>query len=89
MASLLVRNVKVETVRGLKDRAREHGLSVEAEVRAILEAAVRRPLTTAQWAERIAGTFIGQLDPDELRDRSDSGRVPPRGREMDGGGTLR
>ena len=40
----------------------------------ILEAAVRPPLTTSEWAERIASTGIGELDPDELRDRQDTGR---------------
>ncbi len=75
MASLLVRNVDDEVVRALKERAKEHHSSVEAEHRAILEAAVKRPLTTAEWAEQIAGTFIGELDPDELRDPKDTGRV--------------
>ncbi len=41
MAVLTVRNLPDETHRALKLRAAEHGRSTEAEVRAILEAAVR------------------------------------------------
>lgn len=41
MAVLTVRNVSDEVHRALRTRAAEHGRSTEAEVRAILEAAVK------------------------------------------------
>jgi plasmid stability protein len=74
MAQLLVREVSEDTIRKLKGLAKVRGRSVEAEHRLIREAVVRPPLTTAEWAERIASTGIGELDPDELRDRQDTGR---------------
>ena len=40
MAAITVRNIPAETHRALRQRAREHGRSTEAEMRAILEAAV-------------------------------------------------
>lgn len=40
MAAIVVRNLSDETHRALKARAAEHGRSAEAEVRAILDAAV-------------------------------------------------
>ncbi len=41
MASVTVRNLPDETHRALRVRAAQHGLSTEAEIRAILEQAVR------------------------------------------------
>ncbi len=41
MPAVLVRNLKVETHRALKRRAKLHGSSTEAEIRAILDEAVR------------------------------------------------
>jgi plasmid stability protein len=43
MADLSIRNVDDETKRRLRIRAAHHGRSMEAEARAILEDAVRRP----------------------------------------------
>lgn len=43
MAALTVRNLSDETHRALKVRAARHGRSTEAEVREILDAAVRPP----------------------------------------------
>lgn len=43
MASLTVRNLPDEIHRALRVRAAQHGRSTEAEIRAILEAAVRSP----------------------------------------------
>ncbi len=43
MPNLLVRGVDEALVRALKERAGEHGLSAEAEHRAILVAALARP----------------------------------------------
>jgi len=41
MPAIVVRNISAETHRALRIRARKHGRSTEAEVRAILEGAVR------------------------------------------------
>jgi len=41
MAALVVRNIRAETHRALRLRAKQHGRSTEAEVRAILEGAVQ------------------------------------------------
>ncbi len=41
MAGIVVRNISEETHRALRVRARRHGRSTEAEVRAILDSAVR------------------------------------------------
>jgi plasmid stability protein len=41
MAAIVVRNISDETHRALRVRARRHGRSTEAEVRAILDGAVR------------------------------------------------
>jgi len=43
VAAITVRNLSDETHRALRLRAAEHGRSTEAEVRAILDAAVRPP----------------------------------------------
>ena len=75
MAELLLRDVSEETVRRLERRAVAHGRSLEAEHRAIVDKAAREPLTTEEVADLLAGSFVGELDPDELRDRTDPGRV--------------
>jgi antitoxin FitA len=41
--NLIVRNVDAEIVKSLKERAARNGRSAEAEHRAILEAALKRP----------------------------------------------
>ncbi|MGA8937550.1 MAG: plasmid stability protein [Acidobacteriaceae bacterium] len=41
MPAVLIRNLTVETHRALKQRAKLHGSSTEAEIREILDAAVR------------------------------------------------
>jgi len=41
MPAIVVRNISADTHRALRVRARRHGRSTEAEVRAILEGAVR------------------------------------------------
>jgi len=41
MPAIVVRNITAETHRGLRARAKKHGRSTEAEIRAILDAAVR------------------------------------------------
>jgi plasmid stability protein len=71
MASLSVRNLSDATHRALRVRAARHGRSVEAEIRAILDAAVRPE------AERRLGSLLtaigrdlGGVDLDIARDRS-------------------
>jgi plasmid stability protein len=74
MAQLLVRGVSEDTVRRLRERAKAHGRSVEAEHRLILEEAVKAPeMTTEEWAKRLQGTFLAELDAASLRDDD-----PPR-----------
>jgi plasmid stability protein len=74
VAQLLVRGLNEETVRLLRERAKAHGRSVEAEHRVILEEAVGEPtITTEEWARRLQGTFLAELDAKELR-----GDEPPR-----------
>ena len=41
MPAIVVRKISAETHRALRVRARQHGRSTEAEIRAILDAAVR------------------------------------------------
>jgi antitoxin FitA len=41
MPAIVVRNISAETHRALRVRARQHGRSTEAEIRAILDVAVR------------------------------------------------
>lgn len=45
MAAITVRNLSAETHRGLRLRAARHGRSTEAEIRAILDEAVKLPET--------------------------------------------
>ncbi|GAB94150.1 plasmid stability protein [Kineosphaera limosa] len=52
MATVTVRNLSPETRQALKERAARNDRSMEAEVRAILEEAVRRPNHIAHWLER-------------------------------------
>jgi antitoxin FitA len=74
MAQLLVRGLSDETVRMLRERAKAHGRSVEAEHRSILEEAVATTaITGEEWAERLRGTLLAELDAGELR-----GDEPPR-----------
>ena len=48
MAQVLIRDLDPKLVGQLKDRAREHGRSLEAELRGILEAAVGTDLADAR-----------------------------------------
>ena len=41
MPAIVVRNIRAETHRALRARAKRHGRSTEAEIRAILDGAVR------------------------------------------------
>jgi plasmid stability protein len=69
MAAITVRNLPEETARALKARAAHSGRSTEAEVREILNAAVRMPvgLGTALAA---LGKRVGGIDLSRRRKRS-------------------
>ena len=54
MPAIVVRNISVETHRALRVRARQHGRSTEAEVRAILDGVVR-PAARISLGSALAG----------------------------------
>ena len=71
MSSVTIRNLPEETHRALRARAATHGLSTEAEIRAILENAVRpesRPKLGSLLAE--IGREAGGGDLDIQRDKT-------------------
>jgi plasmid stability protein len=74
MAAMTIRNLSEETHRALRVRAAEHGRSTEAEVRAILEEAVR-PANRLRMGSALVELFrpLGGVDLQIERDRS-----PPR-----------
>lgn len=65
MANLLVRKLDDDLVRRLKQRAREHGRSAEAEHRAILEAALKPSRTGADLWEALRRGGPLDLDVDD------------------------
>ena len=69
MSVVTVRNLPEETHRALKMRAARHGRSTEAEIREILEEAVR-PHTRVRIGSELAafGQRFGGLDLDTTRD---------------------
>lgn len=69
MPAVTIRNLPEETHRALKQRAASHGLSTEAEIRAILEAAVK-PSSRVKLGSELAafGRRFGGLDLDVHRD---------------------
>ena len=71
MASVTVRNLPDETHRALRVRAAMHGLSTEAEIRAILENAVR-PEGRIKLGSLLAeiGREAGGVDLEIERDRT-------------------
>jgi plasmid stability protein len=71
MASVTVRNLSDETHRALRLRAAEHGLSTEAEIRAILDNAVR-PDNRIKLGSLLAkiGHDVGGVDLEIARDTS-------------------
>lgn len=71
MAAITVRNLPQETHRALRVRAAQHGRSTEAEIRVILEQAVR-PEARVKIGSALAafGQRIGGLDLDITRDES-------------------
>ena len=71
MASVTVRNLPDETHRALRLRAAMHGLSTEAEIRAILENAVR-PEGRIKLGSLLAeiGREVGGIELEIERDRT-------------------
>ena len=71
MASVTVRNLPDETHRALRVRAASHGRSTEAEIRAILECAVR-PDGRIKLGSLLAeiGREVGGVDLEIERDRA-------------------
>ena len=71
MAAITVRNLPEETHRALKLRAAQHGRSTEAEIRMILEEAVRPENRTKVGSALAAfGRQFGGLDLDIERDQT-------------------
>ena len=68
MAALTVRNLSDATHRALKLRAAQHGRSTEAEVREILEAAVR-PQFAMGSALAAIGKAVGGVELELRRDK--------------------
>jgi plasmid stability protein len=75
MPAIVVRSISTETHRALRVRARQHGRSTEAEVRAVLEAAVRpaNRIGLASALARLAKPFGGL----ELKIRRDKRPATP------------
>jgi plasmid stability protein len=71
MAAIVVRNISAETHRALRSRARRHGRSTEAEVRAILDGAVR-PTTRVRLGSALAALAkpLGGLNLKITRDKT-------------------
>lgn len=71
MSVVTVRNLPEETHRALKLRAAQHGRSTEAEIREILEEAVR-PRTRVKIGSELAafGQHLGGLDFNYTRDQT-------------------
>lgn len=71
MAAVTIRNLPDEVHRALKQRAAEQGHSTEAEIRNILEEAVR-PATRIRIGSELAafGRRFGGLDLDTTRDQA-------------------
>ncbi len=71
MAAIVVRNISEETHRALRARARRHGRSTEAEVRAILDGAVR-PEQRVRLGSALAALAkpLGSLELEIRRDKA-------------------
>jgi plasmid stability protein len=77
MAALTIRNLSEETHRALRVRAKEHGRSTEAEVRAILDEAVR-PADRLQMGTALVELFRPLGGVDLKVDRDPEVTEPPR-----------
>lgn len=60
MAQILIRNLDNSTVNALKQRAKQHGRSLAAEVRTILQSAVSGSDDWALQVERVRMLFEGR-----------------------------
>jgi len=71
MPAIVVRNISAETHRALRVRARQHGRSTEAEIRAILNGAVR-PAARVRLGSALAALAkpLGGLDLEITRDKT-------------------
>lgn len=63
MATLTVRNLDDETKQGLQHRAVQHGVSMEQEVRTILNAAVRKGRATDTTEESLYEAIRKLVEP--------------------------
>jgi len=71
MPAIVIRNLSQETHRALQARAARHGRSTEAEVRAILDEAVRPPSRVKLGSALAAlGRQFGGLDIAIVRDKA-------------------
>jgi plasmid stability protein len=76
MAAVTIRNLPDETHRALKLRAKQKGSSTEAEIRAILEEAVRPEGRIKLGSELAAfGKLFGGIELEIERDQSPAGSV--------------
>lgn len=71
MAAITIRNLSEETHRALKARAKQHGRSTEAEVRAILDDAATPP-SRVKLGSLLSGmgADVGFVDLEITRDRT-------------------
>jgi len=76
MASLLIRDLDDKVKQRLRVRAAEKGVSMEAEARSILSAAVAEPVTGEEWVRRFRAHFEDIGFADDLVDN-----IPGRGAE--------
>jgi len=76
MPAVTIRNLTEETHRALKLRAAQHGRSTEAELREIIEAAVRPPQRVKLGAALAEiGREFGGVELDVTRDATAAGTV--------------
>jgi plasmid stability protein len=75
MPAIVVRKISTETHRALRVRARRHGRSTEAEVRAILEGAIR-PATRLGLGSALA-TLVKPFGGVELETKRDKKPATP------------
>ena len=77
MAAIVIRNLSPETHRALQARAALHGHSTEAEVRAILDQAVR-PAARVKLGSALAALAapFGGLDIEISRDKTPAEPIP-------------
>lgn len=76
MAAVIIRNLPEETHRAMKERAARNGRSTEAEIREIIEKAVRPPERVKLGSELAAiGQQLGGIELSIERDKTPAGTV--------------